>query len=38
MKSATDVKLNLNDTINNNSPITVVGIGGCGCTIVNAIS
>ena len=37
MKSATDVKLNLNDTINNNSLIIVVGIGGCGCNIVNAI-
>lgn len=37
MKSATDVKSNLNGTIYNNSPITVIGIGGCGCTIVNAI-
>lgn len=37
MKNSTIVKSNLDDNMNKNSSITVLGIGGCGCNIVNSI-
>lgn len=37
MKNSANAKSNLDGNINENSFITVLGIGGCGCNIVNSI-
>ncbi|NRT16964.1 cell division GTPase FtsZ [Flavobacterium sp. 28A] len=37
MKNSTNVNSNLDCTVDKNSSITILGIGGCGCNIVNAI-